>query len=197
MNNNIINVNTCLVGSYASGKTTLINKYININYTNNPLPTIGMTGMEKYIQINSHTIRNLIFDTAGQERYSSLIPVYLRNCDILIFTVDTKNYKDSIQYFSKLMKSINDLPFKFICICFTKCENYPFENNNVKDIDDILLKYDKSFKVFYTSSVENKNIKESFEYFLGEYIIQKQINDFDNISLTNDIKEEKKCCNIM
>ena len=189
-----ININTCLVGSYASGKTTLINRYINGEFNEKLQPTIGMSGMEKYIEFENHTIRNLIFDTAGQERYSSLIPVYLRNCDILIFTIDTKNYNDSIKYFLNLIESINDLPLKYICICFTKCENFPFdnftlENSNFKNIDDILLKYNRQSKVFYTSSIENKNINESFEYFLGEFIIQKQISDFDQIV---DIEEKKK-----
>ena len=194
MKNNIICVNTCLIGSYASGKTTLINKYINIDYDSKPQPTIGMSSMEKYIKFENNTIRNIIFDTAGQERYSSLIPVYLRDCNILICTIDTKNCKESIEYFDKLLATINYLPFKFICICFTKCENYS-NVIDINDINDILLKYNKPFKVFYTSSIENKNIKESFEYFLKEFIIQKQISDFDQIV---DITEkEKKCCNIL
>ena len=91
-------ITTCLVGSFSSGKSTLLKRYILKNeFKDSKMqPTIGMSGVEKHTVIDTTQIRNIIFDTAGQERYSSLIPIYLRNCDILIFTIDpTKNSKSS------------------------------------------------------------------------------------------------------
>ena len=132
-------ITTCLVGSYSSGKTSLVNTYFMKDKAKDikPQPTIGMSGIEKCITVDDSEIRNIIFDTAGQERYASLIPIYLRNCDILIFTIDPTNYNTSLNYFKIIIPDIIHI-VKYIIICFTKIDiANVVENNRVKDIDDM------------------------------------------------------------
>ena len=51
--------------------------------------------------VHTHDDRTLnIWDTAGQERYASLLPMYTRRADILIFAIDPTNI-DSIPYLKR------------------------------------------------------------------------------------------------
>ena len=188
-------ITTCLVGSFSSGKSTLLKRYILKNDFQNckMQPTIGMAGTEKHTVIDNAQIRNIIFDTAGQERYSSLIPIYLRNCDILIFTIDPTNYQESIKYFKTIISDVIDLN-KYIVICYTKCDSIRMlENERVKEIDDILSAYKKSYKIIYTSSFTGKNVDLAFTFFLKQAVDDKSISTFDKIvEVTNE--DTKGCC---
>lgn len=188
-------ITTCLVGSFSSGKSTLLKRYILKNDFQNckMQPTIGMAGTEKHTVIDNAQIRNIIFDTAGQERYSSLIPIYLRNCDILIFTIDPTHYEESIKYFKTIIDDVINLN-KYIVICYTKCDSIRMlENERVKEIDDILSAYKKSYKIIYTSSFTGKNVDLAFTFFLKQAVDDKSISTFDKIvEVTNE--DTKGCC---
>ena len=191
-------ITTCLVGSFSSGKSTLLKRYILKNDFDKPelLPTIGMAGFEKHTVVDNTQIKNVIFDTAGQERFSSLIPIYLRNCDILIFSIDSSNYETSIKYFKSVIHGIIDLN-KYIVICFTKTDLVSIkENQNVKDIDDVLEKYNKQYKIIYTSSIKNINVDMAFNYYLKQVVDDISISTFDknSIQVSDDNEPSSGCC---
>ena len=192
-----MNINTCLVGSYSSGKTTLIQNYMFHNVElPKPDPTIGMSGLEKHFVFDKTQIKNLIFDTAGQERYASLIPVYLRNCDILIFTIDSSDYSNSFNYFKTVIPDVVNLN-KYIIICFTKIDKSNiYESETIKEIDDIMSSYKKTYKIIYTSSVDKKNIAKPFEYYLHKVVNDNQIRDMDEIIIKESLEDNvtKSCC---
>lgn len=188
-------ITTCLVGTYSSGKTSLVNKYILKDTANkiNSQSTIGMSSFEKFITIDNTEIKNTIFDTAGQERYAALIPIYLRNCDILIFTIDPTNYNNSLHYFKTILPDIIHI-VKYVIICFTKIDIANIiESESVKDIDDILNAYNKPYKIIYTSSFQNKNVETIFTFYLSNVLTDKTISYFDK---NVEVKEEpkKECC---
>ena len=55
--------------------------------------------------VHTHDDRTLnIWDTAGQERYASLLPMYTRRADILIFAIDPTNI-DSVPYLKRTIPS--------------------------------------------------------------------------------------------
>ena len=190
-------ITTCLVGSFSSGKSTLLKRYLLKNefknYKMQPQPTIGMSSFENHTVIDTTQLKNIIFDTAGQERYSSLIPIYLRNCDILIFTIDSTDYNASVKYFKSIISDIIDLN-KYIVVCYTKCDTSRIlENDRVKEIHHILSAHKKQYKIIYTSSFTGKNVDLAFTFFLKQAFVDANISAFDKIvEVTNE--EPNGCC---
>lgn len=59
--------------------------------------TIGIDFLSKNIHHNGHLYRLLLWDTAGQEKFRSLIPAYLRDAHCAVFVYDVtakKSYND-------------------------------------------------------------------------------------------------------
>lgn len=51
-------------------------------------PTIGIDFLCRNITIAERTYRLQLWDTAGQEKYKSLVPAYLRDANCAVFVVD-------------------------------------------------------------------------------------------------------------
>jgi GTPase SAR1 family protein len=54
-------------------------------------PTIGIDFFTKFINFRENSIRLQIWDSAGQERYKSLIPSYLKGASIIFLVYDVSS----------------------------------------------------------------------------------------------------------
>jgi Ras-related protein Rab-6A len=80
-----------MVGNTSVGKTAIINQYIYNNTSPDIQPTVGIDFFAKALKVNGRTVRLQLWDTAGQEKFHSLIPSYLRNATVAILVYDITN----------------------------------------------------------------------------------------------------------
>ena len=74
-------------------KLVSLNALLEISLTHQPMyllliqPTVGIDFLSRNITLNQRTFRLQLWDTAGQEKYKSLVPAYLRdaNAAILVY----------------------------------------------------------------------------------------------------------------
>lgn len=77
-----------IVGNANTGKTSLLNRYVNDNFTDRLPSTIGVEFTHK--ELGDET--NLsIWDTAGQERFQSITSTLYRGADAVLFVYDVTN----------------------------------------------------------------------------------------------------------
>ena len=91
-----------IVGDSKVGKTSISNKFVSNNFSNITNPTIGAAFLTKIITINSGSVRLQLWDTAGQEKYRSLAPMYYRSAhiSILVYDVTSRVSFESIPFWS-------------------------------------------------------------------------------------------------
>lgn len=77
-----------IVGNANTGKTSLLNRYINDEFTNYLPATIGIEFVHK--DVGDET-KLSIWDTAGQERFQSIGGALYRNADAIIFVYDVSD----------------------------------------------------------------------------------------------------------
>lgn len=80
-----------LLGNSAAGKSCIVQRMIFNTFNVNNTSTIGAAYMCYSVDKN---IRIEMWDTAGQERYNSLIPMYARGAEIVIFVIDIEKNID-------------------------------------------------------------------------------------------------------
>ena len=78
---------------------------MNDTFTEEYQATIGLDFQSKNVQIDNQDIHLLLYDTAGQEKFRSLIPMYTRDSNIILLVYEINN-KDS---FIHLPDWLNDL----------------------------------------------------------------------------------------
>lgn len=98
------------VGDSGTGKTSIINAYFDISSAkspsdpnsspNIPAPTIGASQLTIYHK----KIVLRIWDTAGQENYRAILPLYFKNSSLAIIVFDISN-RTSFEHLTKSSKS--------------------------------------------------------------------------------------------
>lgn len=61
--------------------------------------TVGIDFLAKNVTYNDHLYRLQLWDTAGQEKFRSLIPAYLRdaNCAVMVYDIAKAQTFDNIE----------------------------------------------------------------------------------------------------
>lgn len=93
-----------LLGNMGVGKTTLLNKYVDgPNATSQPATTIGTDFRKKELKIGLTNISLQLWDTAGQEQFSSIGYSFYRgtNCCVLVFDLSSKESFESLANWKK------------------------------------------------------------------------------------------------
>ena len=77
-----------LLGDAGVGKTSLLNQFVNREFTAQYKATIGSDFSSKQLDVDGHYVTLQIWDTAGQERFQSLGPTFYRGTDCCILVYD-------------------------------------------------------------------------------------------------------------
>ena len=96
------------LGDQSVGKSCILNRFINDTFTEDYQATIGLDFQSKEkVQIDNQDIHLLLYDTSGQEKFKSLIPMYTRDADIILLVYDVTS-KDSFIHLSNWLKIFTD-----------------------------------------------------------------------------------------
>ena len=96
------------LGDQYVGKSSILNRFYQDKFEQDYQATIGLDFHSKNVEIKGTTIRLLLYDTAGQEKFKSLIPMYIRDANIIIVVYDITN-KDSFTHTEHWVNETKDL----------------------------------------------------------------------------------------
>ena len=94
-----------MLGDQGVGKSCILNRFINDTFTEEDQATIGLDFHSKNVQIDNQDIHLLLYDTAGQEKFRSLIPLYTRDAHIILLVYDISKK----QTFENIPSWVSDL----------------------------------------------------------------------------------------
>ena len=89
MENLFTNVRVVLVGDSAVGKTSIARRLADDIFKEDESSTIGANYFTKNYKFDGQTVELQVWDTAGQEVYQSLTPMYYRGSIAAVFVFDT------------------------------------------------------------------------------------------------------------
>ena len=96
------------LGDQCVGKSSILNRFYQDKFEPDYQATIGLDFHSKNTEINGTSVRLLLYDTAGQEKFKSLIPMYIRDANIIIVVYDI-TLKDSFTHTEHWVNETKDL----------------------------------------------------------------------------------------
>jgi len=97
-----------VIGDENVGKTSIINRFKSNQFTGEYEPTVGLDFQSMSLYIDDQNVTLLLYDTAGQEKYRSLIPLYTKDAHIIFLIYDISNY-DSFTNVEKWYDSLSNV----------------------------------------------------------------------------------------
>jgi len=81
-------VKICILGDSGVGKSSLVQRFVHNTFTVGNESTIGASFLTKTIVVGDKTVKFNIWDTAGQEKYRALAPMYYRGSQACVIVYD-------------------------------------------------------------------------------------------------------------
>ena len=104
------------LGDQGVGKSCILNRFMNDTFSEEYQATIGLDFQSKNVQIDNQDIHLLLYDTAGQEKFRSLIPMYTRDANIILLVYDITN-KESFENLSLWLKDLTNININEVIVC--------------------------------------------------------------------------------
>ncbi|XP_066912083.1 uncharacterized protein [Clytia hemisphaerica] len=81
-------IKICLIGDKNVGKTCLALRFVRDEFKSELMSTIAASFFTKMLTVDGHEVNLHIWDTAGEERYHSMAPIYYRGAAAAIIVYD-------------------------------------------------------------------------------------------------------------
>ena len=167
-----------VVGNQGTGKSSILNRFVNETFDENYQATIGLDFHSKNITIHDQDVRLIIYDTAGQEKFRSLIPMYIREAQIILFIYDISD-KESFDSIPKWIQQVNDVINKEVVFALIG-NKLDLESNRKVTFEEGKKLAEKNNYVFQEVSAKTgDNFEKLFEVQIFEAVYNKFKNEFD------------------
>lgn len=87
-NHSKLNVKIVIIGEASVGKTSLMSKFVSNTFSDQMQPTIGCDIQNKSMNVEGQNVDVRLWDTAGCERFQTMLPLYYRGCHGAILVYD-------------------------------------------------------------------------------------------------------------
>ena len=217
--NSLLKFKLIVVGDQSTGKSCILNRFANEIFEENYQATIGLDFQSKTVNIKGHDIRLVLYDTAGQEKFRSLIPMYIREAQIILLVYDVTN-KESFDSIPKWFSEVLDVKNDEAVFALIGNKIDLIDNRQVTYEEGKKLANEKNIIFEEVSAKDGQNFDELFNNKLFESIYKKFKDKFDSIEKVanneflenneeiqtktnvrldindnnNQLKKKKKCC---
>ena len=199
------------LGDQGVGKSSILNRFSQDKFEQEYQATIGLDFHSKNATINGANIRLLLYDTAGQEKFKSLIPMYIRDANIIIVVYDI-TIKDSFTHTSHWVNETKDLKREDAIFVLVGNKIDLNDKRQVSSQEGQNYANEKEFIFFEVSARTGQGIHELFNNNIFPEMVKKFkiVGDDDNgyksneqktdndemngIKLDNSEKKKKKGC---
>ena len=184
-----------VLGDSGVGKTSMSNRWINGTFSDEVKTTIGANHQRKRLVIDGQDIDVFMWDTAGQEQFRSLAPVYTRSSSAVVIVTSCTELQSflSIDNWIEIVRNTSERMPPLV-LAVNKMDIKEEERDDF-DLEETVEKYKKHFVgVFFCSALTGDQVDNVFR--CASESAYKFISESQEVESPN-IKERKNkdsCC---
>lgn len=155
---------TLLLGDAKVGKTSIVLRFTDHAFNQKYLPTIGVNITQKDIKVENTKIRSMLWDIAGQEKFSNLRRRFFlgSECIILVFDLtNPKSFQNLKKWYNEIADALGKKCNEIIGVIFGN----KFDLSHKRKISEQQAKKfakDINFDYIETSALTGYNIHQAF-----------------------------------
>ena len=191
-----------LLGNSDVGKSSLLLRFVDSVWNVAFVPTIGVDFKVKTLEINNKKVKMQIWDTAGEERFRTVVSTYFRGAHGILLLYDVTNrdsFKNLENWLIEIEKNSSEKVLKILL--GNKCDLN--DDREIQPDEGRAFADRNGMEFMETSAKMNTNVNEAFET-LGKLMIefnsknnnktQQGENKTFKANSGKDLNTKKKCC---
>eukprot|EP01016_Furgasonia_blochmanni_P037868 TRINITY_DN4507_c0_g1_i14.p1 TRINITY_DN4507_c0_g1~~TRINITY_DN4507_c0_g1_i14.p1 ORF type:complete len:283 (+),score=66.85 TRINITY_DN4507_c0_g1_i14:83-850(+) len=175
MNQRTKEVKLVIVGQSGVGKSSILLRFVTGDFKEDKTETMGASFLAKSFLYNGRFIKYQIWDTAGQEKYKSLVSMYYKDSKVALIVYDITN-KDSFDAMKSWVQELkeNGPSNLILAVVGNKIDLEDREQVSWEDA----MNYAKEIGAIYgqTSAKENKGIETLFQKISEKLMSDSEFN---------------------
>ncbi|CAD8165217.1 unnamed protein product [Paramecium octaurelia] len=181
-------IKVVLLGVSGVGKSSLLYRFVENDFQEKGQPTLGAAFQSKTILIDGKALKFQIWDTAGQEKYKAILPLYYRDAKVALLVYDVNDLQ-SFEGVKEWFQQLQDQgPIDQIRVIIgNKCDLEQNVSDNMAE--ELARQYNANF--FKTSCKENLGVQETFIQ-IGERVFKEQLIEENRKSNTENVNSTLK-----
>jgi small GTP-binding protein len=183
-----------LLGDSGVGKTSLVTRWTTGTFLPSVTTTLGANHHRKRLTLDGEDADLFLWDTAGQEQFQALTPLYARSASVAILTasiLDPGSFQNIDQWISVLQSALDELPPLVLAV--NKIDR---RESRCKSEDEIQSEYATKFEgVFFVSALSNEEVDNMFIFAaLSGFRFAKEKNGNSQKGILSEHREESSSC---
>ncbi|MBE9126458.1 MULTISPECIES: Rab family GTPase [unclassified Coleofasciculus] len=124
----ILSKKVCMLGDFSVGKTSLIRRFVERQFSDNYLSTVGVKISKKTVQVqslakeNAVSIQMLIWDLEGNTKFKAVTPTYLRGASSAVIVADVSRQVTVDHILDHVQSFLSVNPQGFASVAFNKAD---------------------------------------------------------------------------
>jgi len=155
----MIQKKVCMVGAFATGKTSLVARFVKGIYSDKYQTTVGVKIDKKLVETDHFTMNMILWDIHGEDEFQNVRMSYLRGAAAYLLVIDgtrRSSLEVALNLKAKVSENIGDIPFVAV---INKCDLQ--DDWEITEQDITRLKA-KNFDLVRTSAKTDVGIERCF-----------------------------------
>jgi small GTP-binding protein len=156
----------CMLGAFAVGKTSLVQRYVNSIFSDKYLTTVGVKIDKKSVTCDEATVNMILWDIQGEDELQAFRISYLRGMAGFILVVDgtRSSTLDTAQRLCKLaVETAGDIPFLLAVNKSDLADEWELDSEQLSGLES------EGWQVIKTSAKTGEGVEKAF-YWLAQQL---------------------------
>ena len=180
------------VGDSGVGKTSLIHRCKNKKFNETTSPTIGAGITQMQANINGKMREYQLWDTAGQEIYRNIVPIYFKGaiCAVVVFSMEERQSFVSLQSWIDQLQIHADEHIGIV-LCGNKID---IDSPKVSQVEAEKWAQEHGYTIIFTSACTGENVQLMLDHVVNNWVAKANLVSSDSKVDVSKGKEHRGCC---
>lgn len=150
----------CMVGAFATGKTSLIARFVHSIFSEKYQTTVGVKIDKKEINFKGKELNLILWDLYGEDEFQKVRMSYLRGSSAYLLVVDgTRRHtlETAFKLRTRVEETIGQVPFILVVNKSDLSDEWEIDTN---EIDELM---EEGWTVIQTSAKTGRGVEEVFQ----------------------------------
>ncbi len=129
----------CMVGSFAVGKTSLVQRFVQSIFSEKYLTTVGVKIDKKTIDVGGKIVDLMLWDLQGEDEFQKLSTSYLRGASGYFLVIDgtrASTLEGALTIKTKVDDALGDVPFLVLVNKADLMDQWELDEGRLKELED-------------------------------------------------------------